>query len=102
MILPDWLAKIVGCPVVLVFSDKASGKIAAALVDSIGADDTGVALFVDWIQHNGLMRTFSTDQGSAFTSKVFEVIRKIHGVKVHNFTSVGDSVALGDTENENR
>lgn len=94
-ILPEWLAKIVGMAAVLVFSDKASGKISAALVDTVDADDTGVSLFVDWIQHNGLMRTFTTVQGSAFTAKVFEKIRKIYGVKVHNFTSVGDSVALG-------
>ena len=33
---------------------------------------------------------------------MFAVIRKIHGVKVHNLTAVGDSVALGDVENENR
>ena len=102
VILPDWLVDLVGAAAVLVFSDKASGKIAASLVDTIDAEDTGIALFIDWIQHNGLMRTFTTDQGSAFTSKVFEKNRRVHGCKVHNFTSVGDSVALGDTENENR
>jgi len=48
------------------------------------------------------MRTLSTDQGSPFTAKVFEVIRKLFGVKVHNFTSQGDSIALGDTEQENK
>ena len=48
------------------------------------------------------MRTLSTDQGNPFNAKVFEVIRKLFGVKVHNFTAQGDSIALGDTEQENK
>jgi hypothetical protein len=59
-----------------------------------------VTMFLEWIKHNGLMRTLQTDQ--AFASEVFEVLRKVLGVKVHNMTAVGRSCALGDCEVENK
>ena len=44
----------------------------------------------------------TTDQGSPFTAEVFEAMRKFMGVEIHKLTSVGNSVALGDTELENK
>ena len=102
VVLPEWLQKQIGMAAVQVISDRASGKIAAVLQEKINADETGLAPFLGWIQHNGLMRTFTTDQGSPYTAEVFEWIRKTYGVKVHNVTAVGDSIGLGDGENENR
>ena len=71
-------------------TNKASGKVTLEVAERMTAEESAVLLFLGWIQHNGLMRTLTADQGSPFTAKVFEVIRKVFGVKVHNFTSQGD------------
>ena len=102
VVVPDWLKKQLGIAGVLMITDKASGKIAVEVQDELTAEQSAALLFIGWVQHNGLMRTLTTDQGSPFTAEVFEAMRKFMGVKIHNLTSVGNSVALGDTELENK
>ena len=102
VIPPQWLKDLIKVNGILMVTDRASGKIAVEVQEEMTAEATAINLFLGWIQHNGLMRTLTTDQGSPFTAEVFEVLRRLMGVKVHNITSVGNSIALGDTKVENR
>jgi hypothetical protein len=99
---PDWLKKITGMAATLTFYDYASGDIELAQVEDMTPECFGIHLLVDWIKHRGLMVSLKTDQGSSFTAKVVEVVVKIYGIKVHNFSAVGLSTDMGGTEVSNK
>jgi len=99
---PEWLKAITGMAATLTFYDYASGEIDLTQVEDMTPECFGIHLLVDWIKHRGLMMSLKTDQGSAFTAKVIEVVRKIYGIKIHNFSAVGLSTDMGGPEAANK
>ena len=60
MVLPRWLADIIGCSFPLTVNCLASGEIEIVSVLSVGAQCTTVALFLHWIKIRGFFRTATT------------------------------------------
>ena len=99
LVLPDWLKEITGCQAILTIDCRACGEMEMATVETVGATDTGVALFNRWIRTRGVPRTATSDHG--LDMKALDIVMRLTGIQVHGLTSVADSRALGSTESRN-